>query len=83
MLKSIALIGAIGATMAVAGPAHAADTMIKPSQVRASEIQGSAVFSRPVSLDELGKVYTDVAWSLGTRIVILGVFGLGTGKICG
>jgi flagellar biosynthetic protein FlhB len=34
-------------------------------------IQESAVFSRPVSLDELGKVYTDIAWSLGWRIVLV------------
>ncbi len=39
-----------------------------------NDIQGSVVFARPVSLDELGKVYTDVAWSLGWRIVlVLGV----------
>jgi flagellar biosynthetic protein FlhB len=39
-----------------------------------SGIQNSAVFQRPVSLEELGKVYTDVAWSLGWRIVtVLGV----------
>jgi flagellar biosynthetic protein FlhB len=34
-------------------------------------IQDSAVFSRPVNLEELGKVYTDVAWSLGWRIVLV------------
>ena len=33
------------------------------------DIQGSAVFSRPVSLNELGGVYVDVAWSFGWRIV--------------
>ena len=37
-------------------------------------IQDSSVFSRPVSLEELGKVYIDVSWSLGWRIVlVLGV----------
>ncbi len=41
-------------------------------------IQNSAVFQRPVNLDELGKVYTDVAWSLGWRIVmVLGVLAGG------
>jgi len=39
-----------------------------------NDIQNSAVFQRPVSLTELGKVYTDVAWSLGWRIIlVLGV----------
>jgi flagellar biosynthesis protein FlhB len=33
------------------------------------EFRDSPVFARPVSLDEMGKVYTDVAWSLGWRIV--------------
>ena len=33
------------------------------------EIQGSAVFSRPVSLNELGGVYVSVAWLFGWRIV--------------
>jgi len=37
-------------------------------------IQDSAVFERPVSLDELGSIYVGVAWSLGWRIVtVLGV----------
>jgi flagellar biosynthetic protein FlhB len=37
-------------------------------------IQDSAVFSRPVSLEELGGIYVNVAWSLGWRIVtVLGV----------
>jgi len=36
-----------------------------------NDIQGSAVFARPVSLDELGKVYMDIAWSLGWRIVLV------------
>jgi len=41
-------------------------------------IQDSAVFQRPVSLEELGKVYTDIAWSLGWRIVlVLGVLAGG------
>ena len=35
------------------------------------EIQTSAVFSRPVSLEELGETYVDVAWSLGWRIVLV------------
>ena len=35
-----------------------------------NEIQNSAVFSRPVSLNELGKVYVDIAWSLGWHIVM-------------
>lgn len=35
-----------------------------------TDIQQSVVFSRPVSLNELGKVYVDVAWSLGWRIVL-------------
>jgi flagellar biosynthesis protein FlhB len=40
-------------------------------------IRDSSVFSRPVSLEELGKVYTDVAWSLGWRIVlVLGALSL-------
>ncbi len=82
MLKSIALIGAIGATMAVAGPAHAADTMIKPSQVRASEIQGSAVYDRQneevatvkdLILDKSGKV-DDVILSFGTTVGMGGKF---------
>ena len=39
-----------------------------------NEIQKSPVFSRPVSLPELGMVYAGVAWSLGWRIVtVLGV----------
>jgi flagellar biosynthetic protein FlhB len=39
-----------------------------------NDIQRSAVFSRPVSLDELGKVYVDIAWSLGWHIIlVLGV----------
>jgi flagellar biosynthesis protein FlhB len=33
-------------------------------------IQNSSVFARPVNLEELGKIYTDVAWSLGWRIVL-------------
>jgi flagellar biosynthesis protein FlhB len=33
------------------------------------DIKGSAVFSRPVSLEELGGVYVSVAWSFGWRIV--------------
>jgi flagellar biosynthesis protein FlhB len=32
-------------------------------------IQNSAVFARPVSLNELGTVYVGVAWSLGWRMV--------------
>jgi flagellar biosynthetic protein FlhB len=32
-------------------------------------IQNSSVFSRPVSLEELGAEYVNVAWSLGWRIV--------------
>jgi flagellar biosynthetic protein FlhB len=36
-----------------------------------NDIQHSTVFSRPVSLDELGKVYVDIAWSLGWRIVMV------------
>jgi flagellar biosynthesis protein FlhB len=36
-----------------------------------NDIQHSAVFSRPVSLDELGKVYVDIAWSLGWRIIMV------------
>jgi flagellar biosynthetic protein FlhB len=48
------------------------------SYLALSDIQGSPVFSRPVSLDELGKVYTDVAWSLGWRIVlVLGAMAAG------
>ena len=35
------------------------------------DIQTSPVFSRPVSLDELGKVYVDIGWSLGWRIVMV------------
>jgi flagellar biosynthesis protein FlhB len=35
------------------------------------DIQNSAVFARPVSLQELGKVYVDVAWSLGWRIIMV------------
>jgi flagellar biosynthetic protein FlhB len=39
-----------------------------------NNIQNSAVFARPVSLDELGKIYVDIAWSLGWRIImVLGV----------
>jgi flagellar biosynthesis protein FlhB len=34
-----------------------------------SDIQGDAVFSRPVSLNELGNAYINVAWSLGWRII--------------
>jgi flagellar biosynthetic protein FlhB len=41
-------------------------------------IQNSAVFARPVSLEELGKIYTDIAWSLGWRIVlVLGAMAAG------
>jgi flagellar biosynthesis protein FlhB len=37
-------------------------------------IHNTVVFSRPVSLSELGYVYIDIAWSLGSRIVmVLGV----------
>ena len=36
-----------------------------------NDIQGSAVFARPVSLDELGKTYVDIAWSLGWRIIMV------------
>jgi flagellar biosynthesis protein FlhB len=36
-----------------------------------NEIQKSPVFSRPVSLPELGIVYAGVAWSLGWRIVLV------------
>jgi len=35
-----------------------------------TDIQNSVVFARPVSLNELGKVYMDVAWSLGWHIVL-------------
>jgi flagellar biosynthesis protein FlhB len=31
-------------------------------------LQNSAVFARPVSLEELGRIYADVAWTLGWRI---------------
>jgi flagellar biosynthesis protein FlhB len=34
-------------------------------------IQNSSVFARPVSLEELGNVYVGVAWSLGSRIVMV------------
>jgi flagellar biosynthesis protein FlhB len=38
------------------------------------EFRDSPVFARPVSLAEMGKVYTDVAWTLGWRIVtVLGL----------
>jgi flagellar biosynthesis protein FlhB len=33
-------------------------------------IQDSAVFLRPVNLQELGTIYIDVAWSLGWRIIM-------------
>jgi len=36
-----------------------------------NDIQKSAVFARPVSLPELGKIYGDIAWSLGWRIVMV------------
>ena len=36
-----------------------------------NDIQSSAVFARPVSLAELGKIYADIAWSLGWRIVLV------------
>jgi flagellar biosynthetic protein FlhB len=36
-----------------------------------NDIQNSAVFARPVSLDELGKVYIDIGWSLGWRIIMV------------
>jgi flagellar biosynthetic protein FlhB len=32
-------------------------------------IQNSAVFARPVNLEELGYIYVDAAWSMGWRIV--------------
>ena len=35
------------------------------------DIQNSVVFARPVSLDELGKVYVDIGWSLGWRIIMV------------
>ena len=35
-----------------------------------NNIQNSAVFARPVSLEELGNIYTDISWSLGWRIVL-------------
>jgi len=35
-----------------------------------NNIQNSAVFQRPVSLEELGKVYIDIGWSFGWRIVL-------------
>ena len=35
------------------------------------DIQSSPVFERPVSLDELGKVYVDIGWSLGWRIIMV------------
>ncbi len=42
------------------------------------EFRDSPVFARPVSLDEMGKVYTDVAWTLGWRIVmVLGAMAAG------
>ena len=48
------------------------------SYLALANIQDSPVFSRPVSLEELGKVYTDVAWSLGWRIVlVLGAMAAG------
>ncbi len=34
------------------------------------DIQQSAVFARPVSLEELGTIYAGIAWSLGWRIVL-------------
>jgi flagellar biosynthesis protein FlhB len=42
------------------------------------EFRDSPVFARPVSLAEMGKVYTDVAWTLGWRIVmVLGAMAAG------
>jgi flagellar biosynthetic protein FlhB len=42
------------------------------------DIQKSAVFARPVSLDELGGIYVDIGWSFGWRIVtVLGVMAAG------
>ena len=38
--------------------------------VAVKSLQGSAVFARPVSLEELGKIYADVGWTLGSRIVL-------------
>jgi flagellar biosynthesis protein FlhB len=35
-----------------------------------NDIQKSAVFTRPVSLGELGVIYSGIAWSLGWRIVM-------------
>lgn len=34
-------------------------------------LASSAVFVRPVNLDELGKIYVDVGWSLGWRIIMV------------
>jgi flagellar biosynthetic protein FlhB len=39
--------------------------------VALKSIQNSAVFARPVNLEELGRVYADVAWSLGWRIIMV------------
>lgn len=36
-----------------------------------NDIQSTAVFARPVSLEELGSIYVGIAWSLGWRIVIV------------
>jgi flagellar biosynthesis protein FlhB len=39
-----------------------------------NDIQKSAVFARPVSLQELGTIYVSISWSLGWRIVmVLGI----------
>jgi len=36
-----------------------------------NDIQSSAVFARPVSLEELGPIYAGIAWSLGWHIVMV------------
>jgi flagellar biosynthesis protein FlhB len=41
------------------------------SYMAIGDLQRSAVFARPVSLNELGTAYGDVAWSLGWRIVLV------------
>ena len=44
------------------------------SYLALNDIQSTAVFARPVSLEELGAIYVGIAWSLGWRIVtVLGV----------
>jgi flagellar biosynthesis protein FlhB len=38
--------------------------------VSMKDIQRSAVFSRPVNLEELGGIYSNIAWSLGWHIIM-------------